>query len=192
MTLRRPAIGTLLAVTVAACTSDDAAPASSDDARLAATLCGALREQTNVLVRLANSTVAGISAKSPEERFTTIADGFDAVETEVARYQSEVLTLELPDIAEAADLRAQLVEGAELAAQEVDSERALFLETGPTVPDDEVQGRVGQFFNSIEKVMSVAEPAMARYERSELLRAFRDQPTCEHVVQRVDPDDLED
>ncbi len=62
----------------------------------------------------------------------------------------------------------------------------------PTVPDADVQGRVGQFFNAIEKVMSVAEPAVSRYERRDAARGVRREPSCRHVIQQVDLDELPD
>ncbi len=55
----------------------DARRTTSADA-LAATMCGALRDQTNALGRLANAAVAGIGAKSPEERYAALIAGFDA------------------------------------------------------------------------------------------------------------------
>lgn len=55
-----------------------------------------------------------------------------------------------------------------------------------TIVDDDTFGRVGQFFNSIEKVDSLVEPVIARYGRMEFQRAFLDEPLCEHVIQPFD------
>jgi hypothetical protein len=181
-----------LAVVATACSSGgDGGADGGDDGELAVAMCGALREQTNVLARLANSSVAGIGNMTPEERYAAILAGFDAAEEAGRAYGEQVEVLALPPIAEAGDLHAQLVEGAAQAVEEIDDERATFLDKGSTVPDDEVQGSVGEFFNSIEKMMSVAEPALGQDDRPALLRALRDEPTCEHVIQPPDPDQLD-
>ena len=56
-------------------------------------------------------------------------------------------------------------------------------QTGPTVDDADTHGRVGEFFNSIEKVLSVVEPTIATYDRRELQEAFLAEPDCTHVIQ---------
>ena len=55
--------------------------------------------------------------------------------------------------------------------------------SGP-VADDDVQGQVGIWFNSIEKVMSVSEPTIFTLERFELKQAFLDEPNCRNVIQQ--------
>ena len=185
------AAAVVLAVVATACSSgDDSGSASGTDAELAVALCGALREQTNVLARLANSSVAGIGDKTPDERYAAILAGFDAAEQAGLTYEERIDALELPAVPEADDLHAQLVAGAAQAVEEIDDERAKFVDNGPAVPDDEVGGSVPQFFNSIEKMMSVAEPALGHDARPALLRSLRDEPTCQHVIQPPDPDRL--
>lgn len=183
----------LLAATAAACSGgDDASTPGDADAALASTLCGALREQTNTLGRLANTAVAGIGTKQPDERYAAIIAGFEETDAATRTYRDDVAALVLADAPEADALHAQLVDGAELAVTELARERADFEARGPTVPDDDVQGRVGQFFNAIEKVMSVAEPAVSPYERRALHEAFAAEPACRHVIQQIDLDELAD
>ncbi len=183
----------LLAAGAAACSGSDDRTAPADaDAVLAATMCGALREQTNILGRLANSAVAGIGAKEPDERYAAIIGGFDETEVATQAYRDGVAALVLADVPEADALHAQLLDGAELAVTELARERADFEARGQTVPDADVQGRVGQFFNAVEKVMSVAEPAVSRYDRRALHEAFAAEPACRHVIQQIDLDELAD
>ena len=177
--------GALLAAAaaLASCGDDTASPDQQQDTAMATALCGALRDQTNELVRIANRAVAGIEGKSPQERFEAIDSGFVEAHAAATTFADDVETLELPDIAERDSLRQQVAEGAEQAIDEVTDERGLFEQTGPTVEDADTQGRVGEFFNSIEKVMSVVEPTIATYDRRELQEAFLDEPTCAHVIQ---------
>ena len=185
--IRRPAalVTVIVACAVAACGGDgDATADPSADAQMAVALCGALREQTNVLARVANSAVAGIEGKTPEARAAAIRAGFDAAEDAAVAFQRSFDAMALPDVPERDSLHDQVLAGAATAVDEVAEERALFVDGSPTVGDEDVQGRVGEFFNSIEKVMSVVEPAIAGYERRELKAAFLDEPTCRHVIQQ--------
>ncbi|CAN5813139.1 MAG: hypothetical protein ACR2HP_13330 [Ilumatobacteraceae bacterium] len=172
--------------------SSTAAPVddAGQDAALAAALCRALRNQTNLLARLANSAVAGIGAMEPADRFTALVGGFDDVEAAGQDFRSAIDALDLPpDVPEAGDLRAEIGDGAALAVAEVQRVRTAFIALSPLVRDEDVQGRVGQLFNAVEKMMSVVEPAMAGYPRRELRAAFAAEPACEHVVQPVGTDD---
>ena len=81
------------------------------------------------------------------------------------------------------ELRRQLTVGAERALDELERQRDAVGWSGP-IPDREVQGAVGEWFNSVEKVMSVSEPEIFRFERQELRRAFLDEPACRHVIQQ--------
>jgi hypothetical protein len=54
----------------------------------------------------------------------------------------------------------------------------------PTVPDDEVQGVVGTWFNAVEKIVSSLEPEIFRFERREFQQAFLDEPACRNVIQQ--------
>jgi hypothetical protein len=181
----------LAAVAALASCGDDAAPSPDQqhDTAMATALCGALRDQTNELVRIANRAVAGIEGKSPQERFEAIDSGFVEAHAAATTFAEDVETLELPDVAERDSLRQQVAEGAEQAVAEVTDERELFEQTGPTVEDADTRGRVGEFFNSIEKVMSVVEPSIATYDRRALQEAFLAEPTCSHVIQPFRLDD---
>ena len=53
-----------------------------------------------------------------------------------------------------------------------------------SVDDAEVQGVVGIWFNSVEKVVSSLEPEIFRFERREFKRAFLDEPDCRNVAQQ--------
>lgn len=180
-----PATTTTTTTTASATSIDDA----GEDAALATALCGALRDHTNALARLANSAVAGIGAMEPADRFTALVAGFDDVEVAGQDFRSAIDALDLPDVPEAGDLRAEIGDGAALAVTEVQRVRTDFVALSPLVRDEQVQGRVGQLFNAVEKMMSVVEPAMAGYPRRELRAAFAAEPTCEHVVQPVGTDD---
>ena len=156
---------------------------------MATALCNALRNQTNVMVRIANHAVAGIEGKSPQERFESIDTGFVEASTAATAFADSVESIELPDIPERDSLRQQVAEGAQQAVDEVSDEREAFDATGPTVDDDNTHGRVGEFFNSIEKVLSVVEPTIATYDRRELQEAFLSEPDCTHVIQPFRLDD---
>lgn len=91
--------------------------------------------------------------------------------------------LELPDTAERDDRRAEMAAGADASLAELTDEQERFAEAADTVTEDDTFGRVGQFFNSIEKVDSLVEPVIARYGRIEFQRAFLNEPRCEHVIQ---------
>ena len=116
--------------------------------------------------------------------------GFDAAEVAAGEFADGVADLDLPAIDEEPKLRAEVERGARLAVDEVQAERARFAEDVPSgVADDDVRGRVGQFFNSVEKVMALVEPSIAQYERRPLQRAFLDEPSCRHVIQQFRVDD---
>lgn len=157
--------------------------AAGDDARLAVALCAALRDQTNDLGRVANQAVAGISDQPPDERYSSILAGFDQAQQVAKAFRASIGSLELPEVAETADLRDQVAEGAAIAVDELVRERVAFEGEGATVSDEDIQGRVGAFFNSIEKVLSVVEPSIAGYARRPLQQAFLEEPTCRHVIQ---------
>ena len=93
-----------------------------------------------------------------------------------------VETIDLGDADEVDELRRQLTVGAERALDELERQRDT-LRSGP-IPDREVQGAVGEWFNSVEKVMSVSEPEIFRFKQQGLRRAFLDEPACRHVIQQ--------
>jgi hypothetical protein len=162
--------------------------ATNPDEDLAATLCGALREHTNVLVGIANDAAAGIHTRSPADRVERLEAGYAAADAAVADWGEDVRSLDLPDVVEAEELRADLLAGVDAGRAEIDDERAAFADAYPSITDGEVRGAVGFWFNSIEKVMSVSEPAIATYDRLELEEAFLEEPACRHVVQQFTPD----
>jgi len=181
---RRLALGAGVAALLAMVAAVGCSSGPSADEELAATLCGALRDHTNDLVRIANDTAAGINDLTPTERVERVETGYAQADDSVAGWGDAVRSLDLPAVAEAEDLRADLLKGVEEGHAEIDDERRAFAETYSTMPDGEVRGAMGFWLNSIEKVMSVSEPAIATYERRALEEAFLDEPTCRHVIQQ--------
>jgi hypothetical protein len=173
-------LGALGALGWATLTGCDAGP--SDVERTAAVVCETLRAHDDRMVDLVNDSVAGIGGLPEDERAEAIRSGFDDVASEVEAWRRRVETIDLGDVDEADELRRQLTVGADRALDELDRQRDA-LRSGP-IPDREVQGAVGEWFNSVEKVMSVSEPEIYRFERQELRRAFLDEPACRHVIQQ--------
>jgi hypothetical protein len=160
------------------------APASAD-AATASTVCERLRRFTNDLVGAANDAVTGINERTPPERTGAILAGFDDGLRIAEQYVEEAAQLPIdPDVPERDALLGELRAGAEAAVAELVDERARFATEVPEVTDDDVRGRVGQFFNALEKAMSVTEPAIAAYDRRDLQVAFLDEPACRHVIQQ--------
>jgi hypothetical protein len=153
----------------------------SAEERTAGIVCEALRAHDRRLIDLVNTSVAGIATLPEEDRPEAIRRGFDGVETAVVSWRQLIEGIGLGDVHEVDQLRAQLVLGADRALEEIERQREQ-LPSGP-IPDGEVQGAVGGWFNSVEKVMSVSEPQIARFERREFRRAFLDEPACRHVIQ---------
>jgi hypothetical protein len=170
------ALGTLGWATLAGC---DAGP--SDVERTAAVVCEELRAHDDRMVDLVNDSVAGIGGLPEDERAEAIRSGFDGVTSEVEAWRRRVETIDLGDADEVDELRRQLTVGAEQALDELERQRDA-LRSG-SIPDREVQGAVGEWFNSVEKVMSVSEPEIFRFERSAFKQAFLDEPACRHVIQ---------
>ena len=164
-------------VTLVGC---DAGP--SDAEQTAAIVCEELRAHDDRMVDLVNASVAGIGGRPADERTDAIRSGFDAVASEVETWRRRTETIDLGDADEVDELRRQLTVGADRALDELDRQRDA-LWSGP-IPDQEVQGAVGEWFNSVEKVMSVSEPEIFRFERQELRQAFLDEPACRHVIQQ--------
>jgi hypothetical protein len=190
--VRRSLVGvTVLLAVLTGCTADEEAATATagegpgPDAAAARSVCQDLRNTTNALADVVNDAVAGIVSKPPDERREAIVDGFERALTVVRERAGEVeARVALPDdLAERDQLLAELVAGADAAVVELEDELALFEDEVPTVADDDVAGRVGQLFNAVEKAMSVAEPAVAAYDRAELGEAFLAQPDCRYVVQ---------
>jgi hypothetical protein len=104
---------------IAGCADDGPRQAQDTDAAMATVLCGALREQTNELVRIANDAVAGIGASDPDVRRQAIIAGFDAAEVAAADFVAEVAELDLPAIDEQDELRAEVEGGATRGVEEL-------------------------------------------------------------------------
>jgi hypothetical protein len=184
----RVLLGSAIALAGAGCGDDpDGSPTVPDDTAASAALvvCSDLRAFANDLVRIANDAVAGISSLQSRERTDVLLEGFDAALAVAETRRSQVAALPLPDdLAHVDDLRAELRVGAVSAVEELTDERATFEREVPEVTDDDVSGRVGQFFNAFEKAMSVTEPALAGYDDESFAQAFIDEPSCRHVVQQ--------
>jgi len=163
------------------CGGDDSTPPS--DAAVALAVCDALRAYDNALVDVVNESVAGVSALSPEARRDVLDGGVTDVVDVVTEWRRQIADLELPATAEGDEIRVQLDRGAVAALEELDDQSLQTAESGP-IADDDVQGQVGIWFNSIEKVMSVSEPTIFTLERFELKQAFLDEPNCRNVIQQ--------
>lgn len=170
------AVGVIGSAVLAGCSAG-----RSEVAQTASIVCEELRAHDERLVDLVNASVDGIGVLPASARAEAIGDGFDEVTAEVAAWQRRVQTLDLGDIDEADQLRDQLIDGAERALDELEHQRTS-LRSGQ-IPDREVQGAVGEWFNSVEKVMSVSEPEIFRFERISFKQAFLDEPACRHVIQ---------
>jgi hypothetical protein len=156
---------------------------SSSDATIASTTCEALRGVNNRIVTIVNGSVSGIGALAPDGRLAPVQAGLGEVRDELEAWDERIDELELPDVSEVEVLRAQLHDGVADALAELDDEAVALAAIGPPVPDDEVAGLVGAWFNAIEKVVSSIEPEIFRYERQEFKQAFLDEPDCRNVVQ---------
>lgn len=154
---------------------------SPSDAAVASTVCEALRTFDDALVDAVNASVAGLSSLPPTARPGALEQGFVEVRAEVAAWREEAAHLELGDGAEAEMLGMQLTTGADEALAELDDQHVAF--RTDEIADRDVQGAVGEWFNSIEKVMSVSEPEIHRFVRRDFKQSFLDEPACRHVIQ---------
>jgi hypothetical protein len=174
---RRVALALTIAALVAGCSEN------SQDAETASILCNELRALNNRIVDHVNGSVEGINEQSADARLDRIVQGADEVAAELQAWDRRIDAIELPEIAERAELREELHDGVDAALAELDDQRRAF-ESGPSsVPDNEIQGVVGAWFNAIEKVFSVSEPQIFRFERTEFKQAFLDEPDCRNVIQ---------
>jgi hypothetical protein len=176
----------LAALAAAGCSggeSEDAAGGASD-AEIAATTCEALREINNEVVDVVNTSVAGIAALPSDTRLVPVRAGVEDLRTELLDWDRRIDELDLPDTSETGLLATQLHDGVDDALAELDDQAAEFAAMDPTVPDDEVQGVVGTWFNAVEKIVSSLEPEIFRFERREFQQAFLDEPACRNVIQQ--------
>jgi hypothetical protein len=172
-------------IVVLGCDSGDGerADATTPDAQTALATCDQLRGFDNSLVDVVNTSVTGINELSPDERRAALDEGRRNAIEAVTAWQASITGIELPDVTEANQLRDQLEHGSRLALDELAAAQQDEVDSSGPIPDDEVQGAVGIWFNSIEKVMSVAEPTIFKLERTELKQAFLDEPHCRNVIQ---------
>lgn len=177
---RSVALAAAFAVTISSCTDD---PSLDDGSATAVALCDALREHDNEMVAAVNASVAGINAVAPEDRMPGVLDGMDDVRAVLVDWRERAEDLELPASAHDDAIRRQLVIGADEALEEIDRQRAEFAAGPAVVADDEVQGVVGIWFNSVEKVMSVLEPEIVRLDDDAFEQAILDEPICRNVIQ---------
>jgi hypothetical protein len=174
-----------IVATAAACSSDGpAVDGVGGDAAFALATCDALRDFDNGVVDIVNDSVAGISALPADQRPQQLVAGIAATTEAVDAWEAQIDSIELPDLAEADDLRRQLRQGAAEARAELEDRAAEWANPPSAIPDDEVQGEVGIWFNTIEKVMSVSEPEIFTFERAEFKQAFLDEPHCRNVIQQ--------
>lgn len=147
-------------------------------------MCGLLRDLDNDLADIANETA--LAARNETDALARVGDvlaGFDHLLARVELHDTAIATLDPADLAAGDALVADLARGADDARAELVDERAAFTELA-SVEDGDLTGRVGQFFNAIEKTMSVVEPVLAGYADDATIAAFSAEPTCRFVVQR--------
>ena len=183
-----------VAVIAASCNSDgpDAGSSASSvaaaeaptDSAFALATCNALRAFDNQLVDVVNGSVAGISSLPAGERPPLLLGGLDDARAAVQAWDDGIDSIDLPALDEAAELRRQLHRGAAEALSELDDQSGEWATLPAELPDDEVQGEVGIWFNTIEKVMSVSEPEIFTFDRVEFKQAFLDEPNCRNVIQQ--------
>jgi hypothetical protein len=191
---RTRAFGTTLvgvALLTPGCSNDLATSVTIDSravgeaATAAATVCGLLRDMDNDLADIANDTALRVrNSSDPHQRVDEVLDGFDRLLARVELYDAAVATLDPTGRVVGDALVADLAGGAEDARAELIDERAAFALL-PSVEDGDMTGRVGQFFNAIEKTMSVIEPVLADAVDAPTAAVFDAEPSCRFVVQHT-------
>lgn len=178
----RPAVWLTVSssLSLVACASDSAA----DEKEFARTVCDELRDFNDELVDIVNGSVAGIASLPADERGPAIAAGLEHADKALTGWGDRISTMELPELDEAEIVRVQLASGATLGNDELDDQRTAMADRPDRIDDRDVQGAVGEWFNSIEKVMSVVEPEIFKLERREVKQAFLDEPACRNVIQQ--------
>lgn len=152
-------------------------------AATAGVVCELLRAYVNDSADIANDAASEVSqSPDPSHRAIAVLDGFDLLVERARRLAAEIRLLEPSALAGGDALVGDLAVGAEEAVNELRSEREAFVDVGP-ITDADMTGRVGQFFNALEKAMSVVEPQPERYGPDELRSAFDAEPSCTFVVQ---------
>lgn len=181
------------AAAAAGCSARDTTPSATgfvstttvqtDPHETAREVCGLLREYVNDTADIANRAATLVSSSpDPVARRDAVLAGFDELIERSEQHRDVVGTIDPTDLYLGGPLLADLVTGAEQAIAELRDERTLFA-TLDGIADGDRSGRVGQFFNALEKAMSVVEPAPTDYPDDALLAALADEPTCRFVVQ---------
>lgn len=185
----------LLALAATACSTDLDSPASSagggaggsttsDAGATAATVCGLLRSFDNDAADIANETALVVrNSGDTTQRVDETLAGFDRLLDRVELHATAISTLDADVLVLGDALVADLARGADDARAELVDERAQFALL-PEVTDGDLTGRVGQFFNALEKALSVIEPVIVDYADGATIAAFTAEPTCRFVVQR--------
>ena len=161
----------------------DKPAAGADPAVTALSVCDMLRTYVNDTGAIANASAAVVSgSEDPVGRRDAVLAGFDRLIERTDAHLASVTALDPTVLEQGAHLVADLIEGAEQAGAELRDERAAF-EQVAGIDDENMTGLVSQFFNALEKAMSVAEPVVADYGSTDLIDAFAAEPTCRFVVQ---------
>ncbi|MFM8267748.1 MAG: hypothetical protein ACKOA2_06990 [Ilumatobacteraceae bacterium] len=155
------------------------AGSTPEPAPTAAVVCDMLVELDNALAEVANA-VAAAAAANREQTRAILLDGFDRASRVVDDHVAAIERLDAADLVDGEAVIDDLRRGAAEARAELVDERSRMAAVGPFEPD-EVNGRIGQLFMTIEKTMSVAEPVAARHPL--LSDAFATTPSCQFVVQ---------
>ncbi len=174
-----PATGTIERTTPAPPAIDPAA----DPAAVASATCDALRELDNEIIAVANRSSSGINDVAAAERMSRLLAAVDDVEEIVAGWPARIEQLDIPAEVHGDELRQQLASGVPAALAELADQRAEFVAADPVVPDDELRGVFGVWFNAVEKVLSVLEPEIFRLDDPTVEQAFLDEPACRNVIQ---------
>lgn len=156
---------------------------ASPEARLARTVCEALRSRYNTFGGIANDAASTVNDLSPVERHQAILSGYDTALDAARDYEQRVTVLMLPEVDETARLRDELHEGATEGIDELLDSRAEFADGPHEFSDGDIAGQVFTFFNAIEKTDAVAEPDIVEYQRDAFREAFVDEPSCKNVIQ---------
>lgn len=146
-------------------------------------MCGLLRDYVNDTADIANRAAALVSGSpDPVARRDAVLAGFDELIKRSEQHRDTVGAIDAADLYLGDQVLPDLLGGAEQAISELRQEKTLFA-TLDGIADGDRAGRVGQFFNSLEKAMSVVEPTPTDYPDDDLLAALAAEPACRFVVQ---------
>lgn len=185
-------LAVVVAIGVTGCADDSGVPVLGDDldaGEIAAVTagCDALRDSTNERTSTANEVVAGIHGRNPTERFEALFDGYDDVAAVVAAWDDRrAVAPPFAGLPEAPGLGRQLDGGVAAALAELNDEQRRFAAAYASgeIADEAVQGAVGEFFNSVEKVNSSLRVRPGELTRPAVAEAFASSASCDHVSER--------